>query len=262
MGCLPEQFSSEPFLFQIHAISITPKHYQLKEITEFGVSAGRAAECFCPEKVLTGRQGRRERQEAWLLHSFQRIRGLRGVEQLLWQIEALFDLSIHHLRCGFPDSSHTDHRAPRSLSVPLLLEQEHSGTSLLGDALGRVTPTDIENAGDDTSFKAPQLISTSFCRAQAKPLRCVVIDSPDARRHRSVAAHIPVAFFLIWIISVLVSEHHSSFPFLQAFTQHSEHTEGRARPINARNTKITWQVACIGWTFCRRNVQAQLLRFA
>lgn len=107
MGCLPEQFSSEPFLFQIHAISITPKHYQLKEITEFGVSAGRAVECFCPEKVLTGRQGRRERQEAWLLHSFQRIRGLRGVEQLLWQIEALFDLSIHHLRCGFPDSSHT-----------------------------------------------------------------------------------------------------------------------------------------------------------
>lgn len=123
-------------------------------------------------------------------------------------------------------------------------------------------PLTLRMQGMRHIFKAPQLISTSFCRAQAKPLKCVVIDSPDARRHRSVAAHIPVAFFLIWIISVLVSEHHSSFPFLQAFTQHSEHTEGRSQPMNARNTKITWQVACIGWTFCRRNVQTQLLRFA
>lgn len=67
---------------------------------------------------------------------------------------------------------------------------------------------------------------------------------------------------LIWIISSLVSEHHSSFLFLQGFKQEAEHIQDSARSVNAQNTKITWQVTYNFWTFCPTDVQMQLLQLA
>lgn len=53
-------------------------------------------------------------------HSFYTVfskdeRGLQRVKLLTWQIEVLFDLSIHHPLCRFLGSSHADRRAPSLL---------------------------------------------------------------------------------------------------------------------------------------------------
>lgn len=124
-------------------------------------------------------------------------------------------------------------------------------------------PSHIKPWGIETLFSRHRSNSSPSSEgAQAKLPRCVSIDSPDAWRHHSVTAFIPVAFILIWIISLLVSGHHGSFPFSQSFKQEAEDIQDRAQSTNAKNTKITWQVTDIFWTFCRTDAQMQLLQFA
>lgn len=124
-------------------------------------------------------------------------------------------------------------------------------------------PTHIKDPGAEIHFSGHWSQSSPSSKGtQAKQLRCVIIDSPDARRHCSVTAFIPVAYILIWLVRFLVSEHHGSFPSLWALRQDAELTQRRDQPINAGNTKTTCWVTCIGWIFCCRNVQIQLLQFA
>lgn len=113
----------------------------------------------------------------------------------------------------------------------------------------------------DTSIQVCNQSSPPSEGTQTKPPRCVIIDSPDVWRHHSVTAFISFAFILIWVISLLVSEHHSSFPFLQAFKQ-TEDIQDRSQPINVQNTKITQQVTYIFWTCHCTDVQMQLLWLA
>lgn len=258
MGCLPgEQFSLSC------AISFSntnydhhgkKTHFQIEENPETEARSGRAVESSCHERMLSEWQSKQEAGSKALCCPFKGWEAHKapsswhGRSKPFWihlspvlQITRWWPCGLaHHCllsvllskhevrRCSHPPSSHS-HQGPR---------------------------------GWDTSFKALKPIFTFFRRNPAKQLRCVIIDSPDARRHCSVTAFIPVAYILIWIISLLVSEHHGSFPSLQALRQDAELTQHRDQPVNAGNTKTNCWVTCTGWTFCCRNAQIQLLQFA
>lgn len=191
-------------------------------------------------------------------------RGLQRVTLTTRQIEALFQPSIHHPPCRFPDSSRADSRAPSLLlSIsPALIEL---GTGR--DIAPRETPPALAARG--LSLQQPQ-VRPQKCRSDALAHRVLwdgrhFFEGTEASLHLLLKGHgqnhrgvlllalqmlgdlivsvfIPAAFIFIWIISLLVSQHHASSPFLQAFRQAAEHMRGRAQPVSAKNTKITQYV--------------------